>query len=93
MSYLRDISIKRALTLIIMGTTFVALLIAISFGYALAAARARRAFQGPRQMQLQNRVSYLVRTLIEIFKIAKAKEPSSEKEFQNRMLKMKIGVL
>ena len=37
--------------------------------------------------------SYLVRTLIEIFKIIKEKEPCSEKAFQDRMLRMKIGAV
>jgi len=37
--------------------------------------------------------SYLVRTLIEIFRIIKEKEPSSEEAFQDRILKMKIGAV
>jgi len=43
--------------LLAMGGTFVALLIGISFGYALAAARARRWLGTPRRVRIQNRIS------------------------------------
>ncbi len=46
-----------ATQLIIMGATFVALLIGISFGYAVAAARARRVFHRPEQVRVLNRVT------------------------------------
>jgi threonine/homoserine/homoserine lactone efflux protein len=43
--------------LLILGATFVALLILISLGYAIAAARVRRLFSTPRQVKVQNRIS------------------------------------
>lgn len=46
-----------ATQLLIMGTTFVALLIVISFAYAIVAARARRLFSKPRQVRIQNRIT------------------------------------
>ena len=46
-----------AVQLLIMGSTFVVLLIAISFAYAVAAARARQLFSSPRHARVQNRVT------------------------------------
>jgi hypothetical protein len=45
------------------------------------------------EKSIEDLESYLVRTLIKIFQIVKVKEPSSEKVFQEKILKMKIGAV